>query len=95
MKLLFHYDIGQSGVVKSAYSRKINMVSDRTVRFAKPFQRKPNIVFGLSLYDNDHKTNDRFNTYLRRLDRNGFTLRISAWAGTLLYQAHYFWMACP
>ncbi|XP_048753627.2 uncharacterized protein LOC125664865 [Ostrea edulis] len=85
----------QSGVVKSAYFTRVNMVSDRTVRFARPFQSTPKIVFGLSLYDSSHKTNDRLNTYLLRLDRNGFTLRISAWAGTLLFQAHYFWMACP
>ncbi|XP_061180467.1 uncharacterized protein LOC133189041 [Saccostrea echinata] len=85
----------QSGLVKSSYTTKPNMVSDKSVRFARPFQNKPNVVFGLSVFDSSSKTNARLNSYLIKLDRYGFTLRISAWGGTVMYQTHYFWMACP
>ncbi|XP_062601170.1 uncharacterized protein LOC134262865 [Saccostrea cucullata] len=62
----------QSGIVVSPYIFK---TADKTVSFKEPFQSKPNIVFGLSLYDAYHHVDDRLKAYPTKLDKYGFTLK--------------------
>ncbi len=63
------------------------------VSFAKPFDKKPNVVLGVAMLDAGTQTNVRYNVEATSVSRDGFTLKISTWSDTKIFGISGGWVA--
>lgn len=64
-----------------------------TVKFDPPFKNVPSFVYGTTMLDASKVTH--YNTILRELTAESFTLHIHTWTDYYLWGARVSWMACP
>ncbi|KAG8983580.1 hypothetical protein FRB94_007503 [Tulasnella sp. JGI-2019a] len=69
--------------------------TSREISFDKPFADPPKIVCWFNSVDVGSNGPCRIKTYAENITRTGFTLCITAWDGTALYEAKTTWIAHP
>jgi hypothetical protein len=65
------------------------------INFDRPFTTPPKVVVFLNYIDLDKNHNWRLAASASDIGVNGFTLKISTWADTILYAAQACWIAYP
>ncbi len=68
-----------------------NMIID--VSFDVPFDEKPDIFLGVSMFDATTQVNVRYNVIPMSISRDGFTIKIGTWADSKIYGIGGFWIA--
>ena len=63
------------------------------VSFAVPFDRKPEIIIGVTMLDATTQTNIRYNVSPMSVSRDGFTIKVATWSESKIYGIGGYWIA--
>ena len=63
------------------------------VSFAVPFDRKPEIIIGVTMLDATTQTNIRYNVSPMSVSRDGFTIEVATWSESKIYGIGGYWIA--
>jgi len=63
------------------------------VSFDVPFDEKPDIFLGVTMFDATTQANVRYNVTPMSISRDGFTIKIATWADSKIYGIGGFWIA--
>jgi hypothetical protein len=63
------------------------------VTFDKPFDKKPSVILSVTSLDADTKSNLRYNVEASSISRDGFTIKISTWSETKIFNIGGSWIA--
>lgn len=89
---------GNWRVITSDYSYTLDEnTGDRSmtmdVSFAVPFDEKPDIILGVTMFDATTQANVRYNVTPMSISRDGFTIKIGTWADSKIYGIGGYWIA--
>jgi len=63
------------------------------ITFPKPFNTKPEVIFGITRFDADANINQRYDAKITYVHKGGFTLEVKTWGGTKINLIGGNWMA--
>lgn len=63
------------------------------VKFKKPFENKPNIVFTVTQVEADKNTNLRYTVESSFISQDGFLIKVKTWSDCKIYGLGGFWIA--
>ncbi|KAG9029167.1 hypothetical protein FRB95_005625 [Tulasnella sp. JGI-2019a] len=89
------FQIGVFSTIEDHPGPEFKSKTSREISFDKPFADPPKIVCWFNWIDVDNRSHCRIKTYAENITKTGFTLYITAWDGTALYEARTTWIAHP
>lgn len=92
----FLCNAGQSGSIGAYnYPQAPEYPVKEIIIFDPPFDKKPQMMYGLNFIDVNYAENFRVNSSLVYIDKFQAILQMSTWHDTKLYGVGLSWMACP
>ncbi|HET56024.1 MAG TPA: hypothetical protein ENN33_12525 [Ignavibacteria bacterium] len=68
-------------------------IMQKEIRFAKPFESKPDVSVMISFLDIDKNQNIRYDVKAISVSRDGFVIRIKTWSDTKIFGIGGYWFA--
>ena len=87
----FHFD--QSSTEYSLHKGDGNRTVEVEVKFNKPFEKTPKIFLSITKIDSKNDTQMRYAVGAKYINKEGFTLRVTAWADTKIAAIGGDWIA--
>lgn len=84
-KTISNYSLAAGGELERTVTLQIT--------FPKPFNTKPEVIFGITRFDADANINERYDVKVTYIHKGGFTLEVKTWGGTKIQLIGGNWMA--
>lgn len=68
-------------------------IMQKEIRFAKPFESKPDVSIMVSFLDVDRNQNIRYDVKAISVSRDGFVIRVKTWNDTKIFGIGGYWFA--
>ncbi len=63
------------------------------IKFKKPFENKPNVIFSVAQVDADKNTNLRYTVESSFVSQEGFLIKVKTWSDCKIYGLGGYWIA--